>query len=276
MPGSAWWRERSLMPGARKYPVEPLERATRLVFESGRPIAHVAADFGGAAASFAPSPRLPDRSPPASLVRPPVEPTAAFFKISRSWRSTRFSRRSRDSSSRSDADSLPCGRRPHRPDQASDADTSPKSQDPTRSPESDAHHYEPDESPQPETPADADAASRLLSEGKTLNDSSPRNRVNPILRRRGCGIGHGVPPVSQKATVARHVGCENGRPRCSNASGGRHPHPGGGCPASPEALAASHSGHTTRRIVMGTYIETQSGETGVAVGRMVIVGAAWG
>ena len=34
------------MPRARKYPVELLERATRLVFESGRPIAHVAADLG--------------------------------------------------------------------------------------------------------------------------------------------------------------------------------------------------------------------------------------
>ena len=34
------------MPRARKYPVELLERATRLVFESGRAIAHVAADLG--------------------------------------------------------------------------------------------------------------------------------------------------------------------------------------------------------------------------------------
>jgi transposase len=34
------------MPRARKYPTELLERATRLVFESGRPIAHVAADLG--------------------------------------------------------------------------------------------------------------------------------------------------------------------------------------------------------------------------------------
>src|SRR3954470_23551129 len=34
------------MPRARKYPVELLERATRLVFESGRPIAHVARDLG--------------------------------------------------------------------------------------------------------------------------------------------------------------------------------------------------------------------------------------
>ena len=34
------------MPRARKYPVELLERGTRLVFESGRPIAHVAADLG--------------------------------------------------------------------------------------------------------------------------------------------------------------------------------------------------------------------------------------
>ena len=34
------------MPRARKYPVELLERATRLVFASGRPVAHVAADLG--------------------------------------------------------------------------------------------------------------------------------------------------------------------------------------------------------------------------------------
>src|SRR5436305_7098984 len=40
-----WWKE-SVMPRARKYPVELLERATRLVFESGRPIAHVPADLG--------------------------------------------------------------------------------------------------------------------------------------------------------------------------------------------------------------------------------------
>src|ERR1035437_2368198 len=41
-----WWKERSVMPRSRKYPVELLERATRLVFESGRPIAQVAADLG--------------------------------------------------------------------------------------------------------------------------------------------------------------------------------------------------------------------------------------
>ena len=34
------------MSRARKYPVELLERATRLVFESGRPVAHVAAPVG--------------------------------------------------------------------------------------------------------------------------------------------------------------------------------------------------------------------------------------
>jgi transposase len=34
------------MPRARKYLEELLERATRLVFESGRPIAHVARDLG--------------------------------------------------------------------------------------------------------------------------------------------------------------------------------------------------------------------------------------
>jgi len=35
-----------VMARTRKYPIELLERATRLVFESGRPIAHVAADLG--------------------------------------------------------------------------------------------------------------------------------------------------------------------------------------------------------------------------------------
>jgi transposase len=34
------------MPRSRKYPEELLERATRLVFESRRPIAHVARDLG--------------------------------------------------------------------------------------------------------------------------------------------------------------------------------------------------------------------------------------
>ncbi len=47
MPGFAWRKEKpGVMPRARKYPVELLERGTRLVFESGRPIAHVAADLG--------------------------------------------------------------------------------------------------------------------------------------------------------------------------------------------------------------------------------------
>ena len=46
MPGFTWWKERSVVPRSRKYSVELLERATRLVFESGRPIAHVAADLG--------------------------------------------------------------------------------------------------------------------------------------------------------------------------------------------------------------------------------------
>jgi transposase-like protein len=40
-------KEESLrMARARKYPEELLERATRLVFESGRPIAHVGRDLG--------------------------------------------------------------------------------------------------------------------------------------------------------------------------------------------------------------------------------------
>jgi transposase len=34
------------MPRARKYPEELLQRGTRLVFESGRPISHVARDLG--------------------------------------------------------------------------------------------------------------------------------------------------------------------------------------------------------------------------------------
>jgi transposase len=34
------------MAGKRKYPEELLERGTRMVFESGRPIAHVARDLG--------------------------------------------------------------------------------------------------------------------------------------------------------------------------------------------------------------------------------------
>src|SRR5579859_7543985 len=46
MSGSSWRKEFGVMPRARKYPVELLERATRLVFESGRPVAHVAADLG--------------------------------------------------------------------------------------------------------------------------------------------------------------------------------------------------------------------------------------
>jgi transposase len=34
------------MPGPRKYPQELIERGVRLAIESGRPIAHVAADIG--------------------------------------------------------------------------------------------------------------------------------------------------------------------------------------------------------------------------------------
>jgi transposase len=34
------------MPRSRKYPQELIDRGIRLVFESGRPIAHVAADLG--------------------------------------------------------------------------------------------------------------------------------------------------------------------------------------------------------------------------------------
>jgi len=46
-PGSVLVDEESFaMSRPRKYPEELLERGTRLVFESGRPIAHVAADLG--------------------------------------------------------------------------------------------------------------------------------------------------------------------------------------------------------------------------------------
>jgi transposase len=34
------------MPRPRKYPEEPMDRGVRLVFESGRPVAQVAADLG--------------------------------------------------------------------------------------------------------------------------------------------------------------------------------------------------------------------------------------
>lgn len=47
LPGLAWRKEKSpVMPRARKYPLDLLDRGARLVFESGRPIAHVAADLG--------------------------------------------------------------------------------------------------------------------------------------------------------------------------------------------------------------------------------------
>jgi transposase len=47
MPGFVWRREKSrVMPHARKYSKELLDRGARLVFESGRPIAHVARDLG--------------------------------------------------------------------------------------------------------------------------------------------------------------------------------------------------------------------------------------
>lgn len=41
------------MPQPRKYPEELLERGVRLVFESGRPIAHVAGDLGVHPEAFA-------------------------------------------------------------------------------------------------------------------------------------------------------------------------------------------------------------------------------
>jgi transposase len=47
MPGSTWQEKKSpSMPSARKYSQELLDRGARLVFESGRPIAHVARDLG--------------------------------------------------------------------------------------------------------------------------------------------------------------------------------------------------------------------------------------
>jgi len=60
MPAFGWRKEESLaMARARKYPEELLERATRLVFESGRPIAHVGRDLGIAVAE----PTADDREP---------------------------------------------------------------------------------------------------------------------------------------------------------------------------------------------------------------------
>jgi transposase len=47
MLGLVWRKEKSpVMPRLRKYPTELLDRGARLVFESGRPIAHVADDLG--------------------------------------------------------------------------------------------------------------------------------------------------------------------------------------------------------------------------------------
>ena len=47
MPGSVLEEVEALaMPRPRKYPPELLDRGARLVFESGRPIAHVAQDLG--------------------------------------------------------------------------------------------------------------------------------------------------------------------------------------------------------------------------------------
>ena len=48
IPGFCPWGEEGfcLMPRQRKYPSELLDRGARLVFESGRPIAHVARDLG--------------------------------------------------------------------------------------------------------------------------------------------------------------------------------------------------------------------------------------
>ena len=46
MPGFGLAKEALVVARGRKYPVELLDRGTRLVFESGRPIAQVAADLG--------------------------------------------------------------------------------------------------------------------------------------------------------------------------------------------------------------------------------------
>jgi transposase len=47
MPGFVWRKEEAaVMARARKYSEELLDRGTRLVFEAGRPIAHVARDLG--------------------------------------------------------------------------------------------------------------------------------------------------------------------------------------------------------------------------------------
>ena len=46
MPGFAWWREKTLACRERGSIHGVVGRGARLVFESGRPIAHVAADLG--------------------------------------------------------------------------------------------------------------------------------------------------------------------------------------------------------------------------------------
>jgi len=48
IPGFRPWGEEGFtpMPRPRKYPPELLDRGARLVFDSGRPIAHVARDLG--------------------------------------------------------------------------------------------------------------------------------------------------------------------------------------------------------------------------------------
>ena len=45
--GSVLWKENlRFMPRARKYPKELIDRGVRLAMESGRPVAHVAAELG--------------------------------------------------------------------------------------------------------------------------------------------------------------------------------------------------------------------------------------
>jgi len=46
------------MPAPKKYPDELMDRGVRLVFESGRPIAHVARDLGVPAVCYGPQPTL--------------------------------------------------------------------------------------------------------------------------------------------------------------------------------------------------------------------------
>lgn len=85
MPGYVRRRRESLvMARARKYPEELLERGTRLVFESGRPIAHVAADLG------VPSKTL-RRAPATASAQTPARRGASAYPLRSRARAGRWS-----------------------------------------------------------------------------------------------------------------------------------------------------------------------------------------